>query len=152
LQNFHILTPLVCGHENFALLIQSDIFFIKSISIAYLKIWNYSLWYPIQIWNRSLSYTFKAEMSMDQDWSQFWLGQDWIRLQFFEKLTDQDWIGLKNFCCIYVIILNTSKILVMIRFYRFAEWECRLFCHEWQWQKLCWDNFAVRTVSTFVHI
>ena len=34
-----------------------------------------------------------------------------------------DW---QNFSCIYVIILNISKILVVTRFYRFAKWECIL--------------------------
>ena len=62
-----------------------------------------------------------AEMSTGQDWSQFWPDQDWIGLQFFWKLADQDWIGLRKNCCSYVIILNISIILVVIRFYRFAK-------------------------------
>ena len=86
---------------------------------------------------------------LDQDWSQFWPDQDWIGLQFFWKLSVQDWIGLrkfllylcdysehiKNFSCdpIFADLLNAS-----------------IFCHEWQ--RLCWENFAIRTVSTFVHI
>jgi len=40
---------------------------------------------------------------------------------------------------------RTEKILVVIRFYRFAKWQS-MFCH--QWRKLCWDYFAIRTVST----
>ena len=43
-----------------------------------------------------------AEMSTDQDWSEFWPDQDWIGLQFFWKSADQDWIGLRKFCCSYV--------------------------------------------------
>jgi len=86
---------------------------------------------------------------LDQDESHFWPDQDWIGLQFLWKLADQNWIGLSKFLCFYVIILNISKLLVVIRFYRVAKWQC-IFCH--QWQKLCWDYFAIRTVSTFVHI
>jgi len=33
---------------------------------------------------------------LDQDWSQFWPDQDWIRLQFFWKLADLDWVGLRK--------------------------------------------------------
>jgi len=36
-------------------------------------------------------------IGLDQDWSQFWPDQDWIRLQFFSKLADQDRIGLRKF-------------------------------------------------------
>jgi len=59
--------------------------------------------------------------------------------------TGSDWENL----LFYVIILKLSKILVVIRFHRFAKWLC-IFCH--QMQKLCWDYFAIRTVSTFVHM
>ena len=38
-----------------------------------------------------------AELSTDQDWSQFWQDQDWIGLQFFWKLADQDRNGLRIF-------------------------------------------------------
>jgi len=31
-------------------------------------------------------------------------------------MVDQDWIGLRKFCCFNVIILKISKILVVIRF------------------------------------
>jgi len=80
-----------------------------------------------------------AEMSTDQDWigldqnwSQFWPDQDCIGLQFFWKLVDQDWIGRRKYffariasqITISVIILNVSKILVVIRFYSFAKWQC----------------------------
>jgi len=37
------------------------------------------------------------------------------------KLADQGWIGLRNFCSFNVIILKISKILVVIRFHRFAK-------------------------------
>jgi len=47
--------------------------------------------------------------------------------------------------CFNVIILNTSKRLAVIQFHRFAKWQC-IFYH--QWQKLCWDHFAIRTLST----
>jgi len=39
------------------------------------------------------------------------------RTAIFPKMVDQDWIGLRNFFCFYVIILNLSKILVVIRFH-----------------------------------
>jgi len=48
-----------------------------------------------------------------------------------------------------VIVLKISKTLVVIRFHRFAKWQC-IFCH--QIQKHSWDYFAIRTVSIFVHI
>jgi len=38
-----------------------------------------------------------AEMSTDQDWSQFWPDQDWMGLQLFWKLVDQDCIRLRKF-------------------------------------------------------
>jgi len=88
-------------------------------------------------------------IGLDQDWSQFCPDQDWIGLQFFSKLAKQDWIGWENLCCFSVIILKISKILVVIRFHRFAKW-WYIFCH--QVQKLSWDYFAIRTVSSFVHI
>ena len=61
-------------------------------------------------------------------------GQDWIRTEailagsgldptaIFSKIGGQDWIGLRTFCCFYVIIPKISKILVVIRFHRFAKW------------------------------
>jgi len=55
-----------------------------------------------------------------QDWSQFWLDQDWIGLQFFSKLADQAGSDWENFCCFNV--LKISKILVVIQFHRFAKW------------------------------
>jgi len=36
---------------------------------------------------------------------------------------DQDWIGLRKFFCFDVIILQISKILVVIRFHRLARWQ-----------------------------
>ena len=53
-------------------------------------------------------------IGLDQDWSHFWPDQDWIGLQFFEIwriTTGSDW---ENFC-FNVIILNISKISVVIR-------------------------------------
>ena len=66
------------------------------------------------------------------------------RLQFFWKLADRTGSDWENFWCFCAIILNISKILVVIWFYRFAKWQC-IFCH--QWQKLWWDYFAIRTVG-----
>ena len=84
-----------------------------------------------------------------QRWAWIRTGSDWIRTEanfgwirtgsdcnFFENWrirTGSDW---ESFLCFYVIILNISKLLVVIRFHRFAKWQC-IFCH--QWQKLCWD-------------
>ena len=45
-----------------------------------------------------------------------------------------------------MIILNISKLLVVIRFYRFAKWQC-IFCH--QWQKFCW---AILHIELFPQI
>jgi len=53
-----------------------------------------------------------ARTGLHQDWSQFW--------------PDQDWIGLRKFCCFNVIILKISKILVLIRIHRFVKWQCIL--------------------------
>jgi len=39
------------------------------------------------------------------------------RTAIFFKNGGQDWIGLRKFCCFYVIILKISKILVVIRFH-----------------------------------
>ena len=72
---------------------------------------------------------------LDQNWSQF--------------LPDQDWIGLTKFLFFNVIILEKSIILVVIQFHRFVKRK-RIFCH--QMQKICCDYFAIRTVSTIVHI
>jgi len=73
----------------------------------------------------------RAEMStdqdwigLDQDWRQFWQDQDWIGLQLFFNWrirTGSDWA---NLCCFNVIILNISKLLVVIRFHRIANWSC----------------------------
>ena len=87
-------------------------------------------------------------IGLDQDWSQFWPDQDWIGLQFFENWLTGLWSDWENLC-FNVIILKISKILVVIRFHRFAKWRC-IFWN--QMQKLCWDYFEIRTVSTFSHI
>ena len=47
--------------------------------------------------------------------------QDCIALQFVSKLADQDWIGLRNFCCFNVIILKLSTILFVVRFHRISK-------------------------------
>ena len=63
-------------------------------------------------------------IGLDQDWSQFWPDQDWIGLQFFENWrirTGSDW---ENIWCFCVIIMNISKLLVVIRFHRIANWSC----------------------------
>jgi len=48
---------VVYGYGNFAILIQSENFFMNSIPHPYPKIKNFGLRYPIQIRNRSLSCT-----------------------------------------------------------------------------------------------
>jgi len=58
---------------------------------------------------------------------------------FFQNWRIRTASDSENFCCFNVIILKTSKILVVIRFHRIAKWQC-IFCH--QMQKLCWDYFA----------
>ena len=60
--------------------------------------------------------------------------------------TGSDW---ESFCCLIVIILNVSNILVWSDFTDLPNGSL-LFCH--QWQKLCWNYFAIRPVSTFVDI
>jgi len=47
--------------------------------------------------------------------------QHWIRTKakFWRIKTGSD---SENFCCFNVIILKISKILVVIRFHRFANW------------------------------
>jgi len=68
-----------------------------------------------------------------QRWARIRTGSDWIRTEanydririgsdcnFFQNWrirTGSDW---ENFCCFHVIILKISKILVVIRFHRFA--------------------------------
>jgi len=48
-----------------------------------------------------------------------------------------------------VIILKISKILVVIRLHRFAKMVVYILPSN---AKLCWDYFAIRTLSTFIHI
>ena len=36
-------------------------------------------------------------IGLNQEWCQFWQDKDWFGLQFFWKLADQDWIGLRKF-------------------------------------------------------
>jgi len=88
-------------------------------------------------------------IGLDQDWSQFWrirIGSDCNCFENWRIRTGSDWENLR---CFDVIILNISKILVVIRFCRFAKLQC-IFFH--QWQKLCWEYFAIRTISTIAHI
>ena len=53
-------------------------------------------------------------------------GSGLVGLQFFWKLADRTGSDWQNFSCIFVIILNISKVLVVIRFCRFAKWDCIL--------------------------
>jgi len=61
-------------------------------------------------------------IGLDQDWSQFLADQDWTGLQFFRKLRIRTGSDSENVCCFNEIILKISKILVVIRFHRFAKW------------------------------
>ena len=79
-----------------------------------------------------------ARTGLDQNWSQFWPGQDWIGLQFFHYWRIRTGSDRENFCCFNVVILKISKNLVMIRFHRFAKWKC-IFYH--QMQKPSWGLF-----------
>jgi len=56
------------------------------------------------------------------DWSQLLAVQDWIVLQYFENWRIRTGAGSENICCFNVIILKIPKILVVIRFRRFAKW------------------------------
>jgi len=64
-------------------------------------------------------------------------GSDWIRTEsnfgrirtgsdcnFFENCRIRTGSNWENIFCFNVIIVNISKILVVIRFYRFAKWQC----------------------------
>ena len=84
-------------------------------------------------------------IGLDQDWSLLWPDQGWIGLQIFDKWQIRTESGREHFCSFNMIILIISKILLVIRFYRFSKWQCTFF-H--QWQKLWWDHFAIRTVFT----
>ena len=82
-----------------------------------------------------------AEMSTDQDSSQFWRDQARSDSNFLENWrirTGSDWEN----CCSNVIIPKITNILVVMRFHVFARW-WRVFCH--QLQKLCWGYFVIRT-------
>ena len=73
---------------------------------------------------RMIFCAFAPEMSTDRtrsDCSQFWPDQDCIGLQFFCKLAHQDWTALRKFLLFNVTILKLSKILVVVRFHRFAK-------------------------------
>ena len=84
---------------------------------------------------------------LDHDWSQFWPVQDWIGLQFFWKWrirTTSDW---ENFFCFNVIMLNMLTILDPI------TQVCWMVAYiSPSNAKLCWDNFAIKTVSSVLHI
>jgi len=78
---------------------------------------------------------YAPEMSTDQDWigteanfGRIRTGSDCNFFENWRSRTGSDW---ENFCCFNVIILNISKILVVIRFHRFAKWQC-IFCHQMQ--------------------
>jgi len=67
------------------------------------------------VWRKPEMSTDQDWIGLDQDWSQFWPDQDWIGLHFFEDWrirTGSDW---EHIFCFNVIILNLSKILVVIR-------------------------------------
>jgi len=49
-------------------------------------------------------------------------GQDWIGQQFFQNWRIRIGSDWEIFCCFDVIIPTISKILVVIRFHRFAKW------------------------------
>ena len=90
-----------------------------------------------------------ARIRAGSDWTGLKLildGSGLDRTAIFLKIGGSDW---ENFCCFNVIIQNISNILVVIRFYRFAKWQCIFF---YQWQKLSCDFFAIRTVFTFAHM
>jgi len=63
-------------------------------------------------------------------WSAQALTQRWARIRtgsdrnFFETWRIRSGSDWENIFCFKVIILNVSKILVVIQFYRFAEWQC----------------------------
>ena len=117
--------------------------------------WPESL-FPENFWNLRI----RLQFSLRQGWARtvlhgtgsglkpIFAGSGLDRTVSFWNLADQDSIALRKFCCCNVVILNISKISVVIRFYRFAKWEC-VFCHPRQ--KLCWDCFAIWTASTVVH-
>ena len=79
----------------------------------------------------------------------FWRIRTGSECNFFEIWRMWNASDSEKFCCFNVIILKVSKILVVIRFHRFAKWYC-IFCH--QMQKCYWDYFAIGTVSTFGHL
>jgi len=94
-------------------------------------------------------------------WALIRTGSDWIRTEanfgwnrtgsdnyFFEiwgTRTGSDW---EFFCCFNVIILKISKIWLWFDFTGLLN--DSVICH--RMQKLCWDYFAIWTVTTFVHI
>ena len=123
------------------------------------KIWSRS---GVRVWKSdSGNLQFEQHSSRDElgsglDWTGSGLkpilagtGLDRIAICFenWRIRTGSDW---ENFCCICVIILKISKILIVIRFYRFAKWECIL---PWMAKALlgqfCNSN---NRLSTFVHI
>ena len=82
----------------------------------------------------SWSDILEAIYTRDQRWTRIRIGSDWIRTEayfgrirtgsdcnFLDRKTGSDW---ENILCFNVIILNVSKILVLIRFYRYAKWQC----------------------------
>jgi len=48
-------------------------------------------------------------IGLDQEWSQFWPDQDWIGLQFFSKMEEQNWIGLRKFLLSWCDYFNHIK-------------------------------------------
>ena len=93
-----------------------------------------------------------------QRWARIRTGSDWIRTEtnFGRSRTgsDRNFFGswrirtgsdCENFCCFDLIILNLSKIFLVIRFHRFGKWQC-IFCHHWQklWSRT-WKNVSPNT-------
>jgi len=99
---YFISPSLVFRTDSISVKISSNIFGFSRICTKY------------KACTSRLMSTDHASIGLDQDWSQFWPDQDWIGLQFFWNLADQDGIGLRKFSCFNVIIFSISKISVVI--------------------------------------
>ena len=89
---------------------------IQSDPVLSGKNWLQSWSSPIQSWSVLISGT-------EANFGRIRTGSDCNFFENWWNRTGSDW---QIFSCIYVITLNTSKILVVIWFYRFAKWECIL--------------------------
>jgi len=100
---------------------------------------------------------------LDQDWSQFWPDQDWIGLEYFWKLAEQDWIGPRKFFWLFwkyqklsdfTSLLNGS-VYFAIKFKNSAgnilQFQLHSLCslHIWHWVLVasCNVNIVVWMVS-----